>query len=159
MNAQCDQQPQAVQLPSVSEVSMLLQGNAPFYVYHWCAHALWSDFIVLTPDSSSNPFISTNSLPLGEGFLHHPHPPTSPSGESFAEPSPSRSISGSPPPRSHGSIQAGQHSTANPSPSQSSTTNPSGPTCTARNNKKKSAPNVRTFFKTENEKQVCIFCQ
>ena len=138
---------------------MPLQGNALFYVYHWCAHALWSDFIVPTPDSPSNPFTSTNSLPLGEGFLHHPHPPTSPSGESFAEPSPSRSISGSPPPRSHGSPRAGRHSTANPSPSQSSTTNPSGPTHTARNNKKKGAPDVRMFFKTENKKQVCVFCQ
>ena len=29
-NAQCDQQPQAAQLPSVSEVPMTLQGNASF---------------------------------------------------------------------------------------------------------------------------------
>ena len=29
-NAQCDQQPQAAQLPSVSEVHTMLQGNAPF---------------------------------------------------------------------------------------------------------------------------------
>ncbi|KIJ98153.1 hypothetical protein K443DRAFT_9352 [Laccaria amethystina LaAM-08-1] len=135
-------EPQAVQSVGVSEVAMPLQ-----------------DFTIPTPDSPSNPFISTDSLPHGEGFLHHPHPPRSPSEESFAEPSPSHSVSGSPSPRSCGSPRAGRHSTANPSPSQSSTTNPSGPTRTARNNRKKGAPDVRTFFKIENEKQVCAFCE
>jgi len=96
-------EPQAVQSLSVSEVPTPHQGNTPFYVYHWCVHAFHSDFTVPTPDSPSNPFISTDSLPPSEGFLHHPHPPTSLSKESFAEPSPSCSISGLPPPRSCGS--------------------------------------------------------
>ena len=157
LNAQCE--PQAAQSLGVSEVPTPCQGNTPFYVYHWYAHAFWSDFTAPTPDSPSNPFISTNNLPPGEGFLHHPHPPTSLSKESFAEPSPSGSISGLPPLRSHGSPQASRHSTVNPSPSQSSTTNPSGPTHAPRNNRKKGAPDVRTFFKIENEKQVCIFCK
>ena len=75
LNAQCE--PQAVQSLSVSEVPMPCQGKTPFYVYHWCAHAFQSVFTAPTPDSPSNPFISTDNLPPDEGFLHHPHPPTS----------------------------------------------------------------------------------
>ena len=74
LNAQCNQQHLAAQLPSIPEVPTTLQGNASFYVYHWCAHTLWPDFIEPTPDSPLNPVISTISLPSSEGFLHHPHP-------------------------------------------------------------------------------------
>ena len=114
------------------------------------------------PDSPSNPFrIRTNedhACPGHEaGRETRSSTPTSRSGESFAQASPSSSMGQTPPQRSRGTPRVGRHSTV------PSTINRSRPAATggtrASPKRKKGARDVWTFFEETKDGCFCVFCK
>ena len=151
-------------LPVVDEEPLPQSGSVILSSHHShiCSTYILAALPTPIPNNPSNPFrIRTNedhACPGHEaGRETRSSTPTSRSGESFAQASPSSSMGQTPPQRSRGTPCVGRHSTV-PSTINRSRPAATGGTC-ASPKRKKGARDVWTFFEEMKDRCFCVFCK